>query len=146
MRPLNTLSSIALFLIIAFASCKKDNDTAPMSSSIANVTNSITQGKWHITNFSENMTDKTDELKDYTFQFTGSTIFAIKGSEKDTGVWSGKFDNNQLIVHIDFGNSPHVDGLNEDWSVIQANATVLRMTHVDNADDTKTDFVTFEKL
>lgn len=145
MRTALKLITLASILYFALNSCQKDSPSGPSPSALSNL-NTTLKGKWKITYFIQDGNDKTAPFDGYSVEFGEANITARKESEVIYGTWKTKFEINELKLIFKFDSAPAFSNLNQDWNVSQINASIARLTYVDNNDDDKNDFIVFEKL
>ena len=80
MKTLSKLLVVAGLFMMAFASCKKDDNSSSPSSSM------VTQGQWKVTLFSENGVVETSKFSNYVFTFTSNgTVSAVRSGSTVNG-------------------------------------------------------------
>lgn len=132
-----------LIIIAGYAACKKDkkDDSKSDSSSTTgstssyNTTSSImTEGKWKVSNFTNNGNSETAIFYGYVFQFNpNGTVFAVREGRTEIGGWSIATNDGQKELNIKFPIAP-LDRLNEDWHIKEINLNSVTLEHTSGGD------------
>ncbi|HLA54892.1 MAG TPA: hypothetical protein VK623_02230 [Flavobacterium sp.] len=142
-------STLAFAFVLTTTSCSND-DSGSSNTTVAEVTTTITDGEWRITNFTEDGDSHTSDFTDYVFTFEdNNVIIADNGTTEYFGNWlvaESSDDNSSNDVDLDIGfNSPaNFAELTEDWDVIERTSTKVRLKHTSGGDGS-VDYLTFEK-
>ncbi|MBV4357026.1 hypothetical protein [Pinibacter aurantiacus] len=103
-------------------SCKKAIDRKKEQIVIAAVTN----GRWVVTQFSNNGTDITTNFAGYEFQFYESgSVDAYWLMNKNTGTWSGDINALTITAHFQPANDT-LQQLNEIWKITDSDWDYVR--------------------
>ncbi len=144
MKTTAKLLALAIIVLIAINSCKKEDNTTINSN--ANIATNAQQGSWKITYYSSNGTDETNHYTGYTFQFnSGGTIAATNSSGTVSGTWSNGNDDSQVKFILNFGTITPFEELNNDWHVTQQSSSIIKLEDVSGGNG-GTDLLTFEKI
>ena len=114
---------LLLFSFLFFSGCKKTVENAVENAII----NSMTDGQWVITNFTENGIDITAGFSGYKFQYhSNKTVDAIKnGIVENTGSWNGNTANK--TTWADFpGAAQPLPLLNGTWEITNNTLTYVK--------------------
>jgi hypothetical protein len=145
-------SMLAFAFVLTTTSCSNDDDDDNSSSTTAaEVTSTITDGAWRITNFTEDGESHTSDFTAFTFTFEdNNVIIAGDGTNEYYGNWS-VFDNSDdddnshdIDLVVVFNSPANFAGLTENWDVIERTSTKVRLRYV-SGDDGSVDYLTFEK-
>ena len=132
----NTL--ILLFLaLFSFSSCEKE-DEGPL------ITRNVVQhGKWKVTLFNDNGTDKTSNYAGYELTFNANgTLTAEKPGATASGSWSPGEDVTKNNLILNFGTTPLFNELSSTWQAIEQTSKKLRLQQVSGG----TDLLTLERI
>src|SRR5687768_4570766 len=112
-----TLALILASALFTMTSCGKDDEELKVQ-----ITNNITKGTWRITNFDDDLTDKTDLFNGFNFTFApGGGLTATNGTQTFTGSWNivDGDENDDILDDLDFNISfaqtNQFGDLNDDW-------------------------------
>ena len=140
-----TLALILASALLTMTSCGKDDEKLTVQ-----ITNNITKGTWRITNFDDDLTDKTDLFNGFNFTFApNGTLTATNGTQTFTGAWDiADGDENDDILddldfNISFAQTNQFGDLNDDWDIFAQSSTKLELTEAGGI--TGTDLLTFTK-
>lgn len=114
--------------------------------SIAQVDNTVVDGKWNIIDFVEDGTDQTYHFNNFEFTFSNNgTLTASNGSTSKNGTWvTGTDDSSpKLILNFSDTNGPFEE-ISEDWRIETSTSTLLELRHVSGGDGS-IDLLTFAK-
>jgi len=82
--------------------------------------------------------DETSNFSEYYFMFnSGGRLMAHKGSETHIGTWSETSTN----LSINFGNTPVLSDLNNDWIKLEDGFAILKLRDDNPAQDDEVHFV-----
>lgn len=99
------------------------------------VIKAITDGQWHLTNFTKGNTNMTADFSPYRFQFrTNNTVEAINnGSTEKTGTWST--DASARTISSSFGNAATpLSLLNGTWKITDNSWTFVEASQMVNSE------------
>ena len=140
-----TLALILASALLTMNSCGKDDEELTVQ-----ITNNITKGTWRITNFDDDLTDKTDLFNGFNFTFSpNGTLTATNGTQTFTGTWDivDGDENDDILDDLDFNISfaqtNQFGDLNDDWDIFAQSSTKLELTEAGGI--TGTDLLTFTK-
>ena len=142
-------SMLAFAFVLTTTSCSDDDDDSS-DTTVADVTTTITDGVWRITNFDEDGDDHTNDFTGFTFTFDDNNVLtADNGTNAYVGSWavtdgSNDDSSNDVDLNIVFGFPDNFVELSEDWDVIERTSTKVRLRHVSGGNG-GTDNLTFEK-
>ena len=138
--------AIFFILLSALLSCKRETNNSQMS-----IENSITQGEWRISSYSDSGNDETDSFSGYTFTFeTGGVFKARIGNISYQGFWSINDSNSaddtieDLDFVINFPISP-VNEINQDWNIKEQDSYRLELEHISEGSGER-DILVFQKI
>jgi hypothetical protein len=87
----------------------------------------IVQGSWHVSYFFRD-TDQTSDYAAYDFTFNPDGTVAVSGVTPNTGTWESYTDSGELKAEYTF-SSTSLEELEEDWTVTEFTATLIKMEH-----------------
>lgn len=129
---------LAFCMAIFLAACSDDND-------ISNTGNTIQQGSWRVTLFSEDGKDETGKFSGYSFIFgNNGTLTASNGSNVVSGSWAMGNDDSTPKLIISMPPVNDFDELSEDWHILESTSSRIRLQHISGGNG-GTDLLTFEK-
>lgn len=139
-----------IFMLNVASTCSNDdsNDDDDSSSStiITQTQNTIVNGAWRVTLFSEDGSNQTSQFSNYDFVFgTNGTITANNGSNTMNGSWTTGTDDStpKFIINFSVTNGPFEE-ISEDWQILSTTSTKIELKHVSGGDGS-IDLLTFEK-
>lgn len=140
MKTLSKLLVVAGLFMMAFASCKKDDNSSSPSSSI------VTQGQWKVTLFSENGVVETSKFSNYVFTFNSNgTVTAVRSGSTVNGSWSDGNDDSQKKLNMNFASPVDFTEISDDWHILQESSSKIELEDVSGGSG-GTDLLTFEKI
>ena len=140
MKTLSKLLVIAGLFMMAFASCKKDDNSSSPSSTV------VTQGQWKVTLFSENGVVETSKFSNYVFTFnTNGTVSAVRSGSTVNGSWSDGNDDSQHKLILNFASPADFTEISDDWHIRQESSSKIELEDVSGGNG-GTDLLTFEKI
>lgn len=140
MKTLSKLLVIAGLFMMAFASCKKDDNSSSPSSSM------VTQGQWKVTLFSENGVVETSKFSNYVFTFNSNgTVSAVRSGSTVNGSWSDGNDDSQKKLNMNFASPVDFTEISDDWHILQESSSKIELEDVSGGNG-GTDLLTFEKI
>lgn len=140
MKRLSKLLVVAGLFMMAFASCKKDDNSSSPSSSI------VTQGQWKVTLFSENEVVETSKFSNYVFTFNSNgTVSAVRSGSTVNGSWSDGNDDSQKKLNMNFASPVDFTEISDDWHILQESSSKIELEDVSGGNG-GTDLLTFEKI
>lgn len=149
-KYVRTAALIYFIGIIAFTSCKK-NDDNPNNNIQTQVQTNIQDGTWRITKFIDSGNDETNHFTGYNFTFLSNEVLnANNGTNNYDGSWSitdsNSNDDNQddLDFNINFNLTNDFEELNDDWDFISQSSTKIELIDVSGGNG-GTDYLTFER-
>jgi hypothetical protein len=143
MKKLFSILMSAIFLMNIISSCKKSNDSTPVSSPINTI---IAQGSWKVSLYSDKGNDETNNFVNDVFIFNSNgTVTATNGTNSATGTWSSGNDDSELKLHLNFGAALPFSELNDDWHVTQQNGALIKLEDVSGGNG-GADYLNFEKI
>jgi hypothetical protein len=144
MKTLTKNLTVLLLAAVMLTSCKKNDDNSNPSSS--GISSTVQQGSWRVSLFQEDSVVETSLFNAYAFTFqSNGNITANKGSNTVTGTWSAENDDNTSKITIDFGTISPFEELNEDWDILEQNASIIRLKHTSGGNG-GVDYLNFEKI
>ena len=136
------LSFLLAGLIFTATSCSKDDDNGGNSAAVAT---SLKSGTWHISSYSDNGVNETDNFSSFTFTFgTSGTVTATNSLLTATGSWSTGFDDSKDKLDLDFPAPPLFEELSEDWEIVSQTSTQISLRHISGGSG-ETDLLVFQK-
>lgn len=158
MKKIKLISVFALLFMLNVASmCSNDDDNPPqqyipVSMDPTPVINTVNNGTWRVTLYSDSGVDETTNFTGYNFTFGSNNVLtAVNGSTTVTGSWSVTSDNslddspsNDLDFNIAFSTPANFEDLTDDWNIISYTASKIELIHVSGGNG-GTDYITFEK-
>jgi hypothetical protein len=144
MKKIINLSFIAILFILAFSSCKKDDNST--ADQVAALSSTAVQGKWKVTYYNSSGKDETSHYTGYEFQFNSNgTVTATKTGITVSGTWSSGNDDSTIKLVLNFGTTVVFSELNDDWHVIQQSSSMIKLQDISGGNG-GTDYLTFEKI
>jgi len=142
---------LCIFMLNTASMCSSDDSNSSGGDTSA-VVNTVTNGTWRVTLFSEDTDDQTSHFTNYNFTFGSNNILtATNGTNTYTGAWSvtsEDSDDDNPSGDIDFNilfSSPNdFAELTEDWHILERTSTKIRLQHTSGGDGS-IDLLTFEK-
>ncbi|SRX74453.1 hypothetical protein [Aequorivita antarctica] len=105
----------------------------------------LSTGSWFVNLLEENGTDHTANFNEYEFAFlrNGSAI-AVSNNNTINGFWTAAIDSGNLdfILNFETGTNGNFGELNDDWDVLEATQTIIRLSDVSGGGG-RTDRLTF---
>jgi hypothetical protein len=126
--------------MMAFASCKKDDNSSSPSSIV------VTQGQWKVTLFSENGVVETSKFSNYVFTFSSNgTVSAVRSGSTVNGSWSDGNDDSQKKLNMNFASPVDFTEISDDWHILQETSSKIQLEDVSGGNG-GTDLLTIEKI
>ncbi len=123
-----------VFLVFTLQSSSCSHDDVATT---ATVTSTPVDGTWRVSYFFDSG-DETSNFTSYTFAFnSGGQLIATKGTETITGSWSQS--STKLI--ISFGSHAILGDFNDDWLIVEKNATSIKLKDDNPARNEQLQFV-----
>lgn len=136
-----------VFMLNVASTCSNDEDDNNSSSAIISQTqNTLVNGAWRVTLFSEDGSNQTSQFSNYDFVFgTNGSLIADNGSTTMNGTWTTGTDDStpKFIINFSATNGPFEE-ISEDWRILSTTATRVELKHVSGGDGS-IDLLTFEK-
>lgn len=140
-----------IFMLNVASTCSNDDDSnddddSSSSTIITQTQNTIVNGAWRVTLFSEDGSNQTSQFSNYDFVFgTNGTITANNGSNTMNGTWTTGTDDStpKFIINFSVSNGPFEE-ISEDWRILSTTSTKIELKHVSGGDGS-IDLLTFEK-
>jgi hypothetical protein len=112
MKSVKICAALLLFVSAFFTSCSPDHDYISETNEI------ITRGNWKVDYF-YTTNDKTDQYRDYNFQFSGNgTVECTGANHSCTGTWSTIHDEKgEEVLTIKLAEQSDMAELNNMWQV-----------------------------
>lgn len=136
------------------SSCSDNDDDVVINTSVdpTPVINTVNNGTWRITLYSNSGVDETTNFSGYNFSFgAGSVLTATNGTNTYLGTWSVTSDNslddspsNDLDFNLAFSAPVNFAELTDDWNIISYTASKVELIHVSGGGG-GTDYITFQK-
>lgn len=150
MKKLSFYSILACVYMINTACSSEDNVSSPQDPS--QVTNTVTQGTWRITNYIDSGNNETNHFTGFIFTFGAATVLtASNGTNNYSGTWSVVTDDNNddnpssdLDFNLYFATPSDFEDLSDDWDVVSRTDTKIQLIDVSGGNG-GTDYLTFEK-
>jgi hypothetical protein len=93
----------------------------------------ITNGRWLVTEFTENASDYTPNFNVFEFQFyENGTVQAIEGSNITNGTWVADI-NTRTITASFSGTNLTLGKLNDTWKIINSTLTLVEANPVNTS-------------
>ena len=105
----------------------------------------LTAGDWYVTYYFDDINETTD-FDGYVFNYTeDGTATATNPGGTTNGSWStSSGDETPLELNLNYGIASPLDGLAEDWDVLEVTSEIIRLKDISGGDGS-TDFLTFER-
>lgn len=104
----------------------------------------LSTGSWFVNLLEEDGTDHTANFNEYEFTFlrNGSAV-AVSSNNTINGFWTAEIDGDHLdfILNFETATNGNFDELNDDWDVLEATQSIIRLTDVSGSGGT--DLLTF---
>jgi hypothetical protein len=133
---------LILLSLTVFSACQPDDDDA----SNLPIDNTIVDGTWRVTRFSEDGVDETSHFSGYDFTFVANgAVTATNGATTVNGTWAQGTDDStpKLILNFNVA-SGYFEEISEDWRIESATATRMELKHVSGGNG-GIDLLTFMK-
>jgi len=144
-------SLILLVFCGIFASCSSDDDSSSNNNNNNNNNNNqgdseametanevstfLLEEEWMVTLYEENNTTQTDLFAGYTFTFDSEgSVTGGNELSSQSGTWSTSVDSNMPKFLLNFNDDAPFDELNEDWDIVNHNATLLELENTSGGD------------
>ena len=101
-------------------------------------------GSWYVNLLEEYGVDHTANFNEYEFTFFGNgSATAVSNSNTVNGYWTAQMDSGNLDFILNFETTSNGDfgELNDDWDVLEATQTIIRLSDVSGGGGT--DYLTF---
>lgn len=101
-------------------------------------------GSWYVNLLEEDGDDHTANFNEYEFTFFGNgSATAVSNSNTVNGYWTAQMDSGNLDFILNFETTINGDfgELNDDWDVLEATQTIIRLSDVSGGGGT--DYLTF---
>lgn len=101
-------------------------------------------GSWYVNLLEEDGVDHTANFNEYEFTFFGNgSATAVSNSNTVNGYWTAQMDSGNLDFILNFETTTNGDfgELNDDWDVLEATQTIIRLSDVSGGGGT--DYLTF---
>ena len=103
----------------------------------------LSTGSWFVNLLEENGSDHTANFNEYEFTFlrNGEAI-AVSSNNTINGFWTAEIDSGNLdfILNFETGTNSNFSELNDNWDVLEATQTIIRLSDVSGGG---TDLLTF---
>lgn len=104
----------------------------------------LSTGSWFVNLLEEDGTDHTASFNEYEFTFlrNGSAV-AVSSNNTINGFWTAEIDGGHLdfILNFETSTNGNFDELNDNWDVLEATQSIIRLTDVSGSGGT--DLLTF---
>lgn len=92
----------------------------------------IVTGTWYVSYFLDDNTDQTAEFAGYNFTFLSTGYVSVRiNSTVFDGTWDSYFDDGIKKLDMSFSGDA-LEDVEEDWEVLEFNATSIRLRHNDS--------------
>lgn len=141
-----------VFMLNVASTCSNDDDDSndddnnSSSAIITQTQNTLVNGSWRVTLFSEDGSNQTAQFSNYDFVFgTNGSLTAENGTNTMSGTWTTGTDDStpKFIINFSATNGPFEE-ISEDWRILSTTTTKVELKHVSGGDGS-TDLLTFEK-
>lgn len=152
MKKVSFFTILACIFMLSTASMCSSDDDSSNSVNTSEITNTMMQGNWRVTLFSEDGNNHTNDFNNYNFTFGASNVLtATNGSITNTGFWSVTSDDSDddnpsgdIDFNIIFTTPADFAEISEDWHILERTSTKIRLQHISGGDG-GIDLLTFEK-
>lgn len=131
----------SLLFIRLFTACTREA-VSPANNSSNNtagaVSSNITNGTWVITSHTERGENKTSDYAGVEFSFSQGGGLTVTGAAQTSGSWSVSGN----LFNISLGSQEPFRRLTDQWKVVEQSSSILRLDHVEAAQD---EHLTFSK-
>lgn len=150
MNNLKILTLTVLASVLAFASCKDDDDEL-LTVNVQTVTNKVVEDTWEVASFiNGDDGNETALYAGYVFQFfSNGTVEARYNNVTETGTWNVQVDDGRTELYIEFDGSTNdaLLNLDEDWHVTELDVNTLKAQDLDDEFlDTDDEFLELQKV
>jgi len=100
-------------------------------------------GSWFVNLLEEDGIDHTANFNEYEFTFFGNgSAIAVSNGNTVNGFWTARIDSGNLdfILNFETGTNGDFGELNDDWDVLEATQTIIRLS---DESGSVTDYLTF---
>lgn len=123
MKYIPSALCICLFSL-TMLNCSKENVQKNI------LVDAITNGRWLVTEFTENTTNYTPDFAVYEFQFfENGTVQAIEGTTITNGTWVADINARTITASFTVAN-PTLGRLNDNWKIINSTLTLVEANPV----------------
>lgn len=139
----------ALLLIIG-SGCKKSSSSNTTvnetSTEVTPVRSSLISGRWKITYFIKNGSNKTAEFALYKLTFNSNGVLTgANDIMADNGSWALTTDSGKTKLNINFASAPFFAELTANWEITSRSASRIVMQHTEGG-SSQLDYLTIEKI
>jgi len=105
----------------------------------------LATGDWYVTYYFDDI-DETTDFDGFVFNYSADgTATATNLGGTTNGSWStSSGDETPLELNLNYGTASPLDGLAEDWDVLEVTSEIIRLKDISGGDGS-TDFLTFER-
>ena len=93
-------------------------------------------GSWFVNLLEDNGNNHTSNFDGYEFTFLGNgSAVAVSGNNTINGFWTAEMDNGSLdfILNFETATNGNFSELNDDWDVLEATQTIIRLSDVNSS-------------
>jgi hypothetical protein len=131
MKLFKVFAIVLLAHTLLSSTCSKEDDNG-------GTTGTIAAGAWRVTVYWDNNADESNKFSGYSFEFKANgQLSATKAGSTVNGTWTET--SSKLI--IDFGTTPILEKLNDDWLRVEKTNTSIRLKDDNPAKDERLEFV-----
>lgn len=109
-----------VFLALGSIACKKDVSGQSAGEVLG-------KGEWTVSYYYDKDKDETGHFAGYRFRFDNGKITATNGSQTYTGTYADGTDDSTPKLIIQLSAPEPFSDLNDDWHVIEKNATLIKL-------------------
>jgi hypothetical protein len=144
-----------LAIICMLMACNDDDDSSVNNTNpaIAEIVNTVNQGTWRISTYTDDGVDETGHFTGYVFTFDDNNVLTATNQVNTyTGTWSVTDSNSNddspesdVDFNISFAAPANFAELTDDWDILSRTGDRIRLVDVSGGNG-GTDYVTFDKI
>lgn len=134
----NVILLLSVCALLLVSGCKKDKEPTEQQLPVTEdvVAAVVMDGTWHVSCFTYAGTNKTANLKDYTFAFAPQHTLTISKTGTPTFItpWDANTGNDGVKLVMEFDpNKQYFSEISEDWDVVSLTATTVNIQFLNKA-------------
>ncbi|MEO1052453.1 MAG: hypothetical protein AAFX87_17610 [Bacteroidota bacterium] len=133
----------------AIDDCDEDDDNDYDDDDVddTELVETLLDGVWSVSDFTQNNVNSTSDFDGYKFDFEEDETLIASNDDKDVeGEWETDGDDGVLELEIEFEDSDLLEKLNEDWEVVEFDENLIRLKYEDDDDDDELTILVLERV